>query len=137
MVEHEDLKQVGEIFRARRSEMNMTVREVENATSIRAGYLTAIEEGRVEKTLSAVYLHGFLKQYANFLGLDVDKLKQEFPAAFKAPAEKHEFDYGIGTLEMRGSMGGGVKWLPNLMWGGLSVVVLVVAYYLAKALGVL
>jgi hypothetical protein len=45
--------------------------------------------------------------------------------------------YGIGTLEVRGSMGGGVKWLPNLIWASVTVVVIVGAYYLAKYLGVI
>jgi hypothetical protein len=33
-------------------------------------------------------------------------------------------------------MGGGVKWFPNLIWAGIAAVVIVVAWYLAKYLGV-
>ncbi|MEK7339558.1 MAG: hypothetical protein AABZ92_02450, partial [Verrucomicrobiota bacterium] len=49
----------------------------------------------------------------------------------------NEFSYGIGTLEVRGSMGGGIKWLPNLLWVAVAAFVLVIAWYLAKFLGVL
>ena len=73
----------------------------------------------------------------NYLGLDVDKIIEEHPKVFNMASEKHEFDYGIGTLEMRNSMTGGVKWLPNLLWAGAAVVILVVAWQLAKYLGLL
>jgi cytoskeletal protein RodZ len=136
MATSEDMKKVGEILRARRNEMNMSIKEAENATSIRANHLEAIEQGRSDEHLSSIYVNGFMKQYANHLGLDVSKLKTEFPNAFKVKPEKHEFDYGIGTLEMRGSVNGGVKWFPNLLWAGISVVVLVIAYYFAKYVGV-
>lgn len=137
MATSEDMKKVGEIFRARRSELNMSIKEAENATSIRANHLEAIEQGRSDEHLSSIYVNGFIKQYANHLGLDVNKLKVEFPNAFKVNPEKHEFDYGIGTLEMRGSISGGVKWFPNLAWAGISVAILVVAYYFAKYLDVI
>ena len=132
----EDMKKMGEIFKARRNEMNMSIREAENATSIRANHLEAIEQGRSDEHLSSIYVNGFIKQYAGHLGLDVAKLKSEFPNAFKIRPEKHEFDYGIGTLEMRGSVSGGVKWFPNLAWAGVSVVILILAYYFAKYVGV-
>lgn len=133
----EDVKQIGEMFKAKRKELNLSLKEVENSTSIRSSYIEAIEEGREDQFLSPVYMLGFLRQYANFLGLDGDKIIRENPQAFEEMGEKHEFPHGIGTLEVRGSLGGGVKWLPNLVWAAVSVVVLVIAYYLAKYLGVI
>ena len=133
----EDLKRVGNIFRSKRRDLNLSLKEVENSTSIRSGYLEAIEEGSIHQFIAAVYAIGFMKQYANFLGMDFDSIVRESPHAFKIPQEKHEFDYGIGTLEVRGSVGGGVKWFPNLLWALASAVVIVIAWYLAKYLGVL
>jgi cytoskeletal protein RodZ len=133
----EELKRVGSIFKTKRKELNLTLKEVENTTSIRSSYLEAIEEGQIYQFISGVYALGFIKQYGNFLGVDVDHMMQEHPHAFRVPAEKHEFSYGIGTLEMRGSLGGGVKWLPNLLWAGAAALLLVAAWYLAKFLGVL
>ncbi|MBS0649758.1 MAG: helix-turn-helix domain-containing protein [Verrucomicrobia bacterium] len=133
----EELKRVGAMFKSKRKELNLTLKEVENSTSIRSSYLEAIEEGRIQQFISGVYALGFMKQYANFLGIDMDTMIRENPQIFRMPAEKHEFSYGIGTLEVRGSMGGGVKWLPNLLWAGAAALVLVVAWYLAKFLGVI
>ncbi|MES2344692.1 MAG: helix-turn-helix domain-containing protein [Chlamydiota bacterium] len=134
---NDDIKKVGVLLKAKRKELHLSLKEVENSTSIRASYLESIEEGRVSEFISSVYALGFMKQYAVFLGIDTDKMMEQHPLAFKMPAEKHEFSYGIGTLEVRGSMGGGVKWFPNLLWAGFSVVVIVIAWYAARYLGVL
>ncbi len=133
----EEQKRLGDIIRSKRKELNLSLKEVENATSIRSSYLEAIEDGSITDLIAGIYAQGFLKQYASFLGMEVEQLVKDNPAAFRMPGEKHEFTYGIGTLEVRGSQGGGVKWFPNLLWAGLSAVVLVVAWYVAKALGVL
>jgi len=132
----EELQRLGEVFRVKRKDMNLSLKEVENATSIRAGYLEAIEDGKIAQFLSGIYAQGFMKQYAIFLGMDLEQLIRDNPAAFRVVGEKHDFAYGIGTLEVRGSMGGGVKWLPNLLWAGAAAIVLVAAWYLAKFLGI-
>ncbi len=133
----DERKDVGELLKEKRAELNLTFKEAENATSIRAGYLEAIENGSIDQFVSGVYAQGFMKQYAAYLGFDVDRLVREYPHAFRIAAEKHEFSYGIGTLEMRGNMGGGVKWVPNLLWTGLIVSLLVLAWYLMRFLGLL
>ncbi|MBI2743333.1 MAG: helix-turn-helix domain-containing protein [Chlamydiales bacterium] len=133
----EELKRVGALLKGKRKELNLSLKEVENSTSIRSSYIEAIEEGQIQQHVAGVYAMGFMRQYSSFLGLDTEKIMKEHPHAFKVPAEKHDFSYGIGTLEVRGSMGGGVKWFPNLVWAGASALVLVVAWYLAKYLGVI
>lgn len=132
----EELKRIGDMIRDRRKELNLSLKEVENGTSIRSTYLQAIEDGSIGQQISGVYANGFMKQYAIFLGMDVEQLIRENPTLFRVPGEKHDFSYGIGTLEVRGSMGGGVKWLPNLIWASIGLIVLVGAYYFAKFLGV-
>jgi cytoskeletal protein RodZ len=131
----EGIKKMGESFRKKREEMSLTLKEVENATSIRMMYLQAIEEGRVQQFLSTVYALGFIRQYASFLGFDQDKLGKDYPEAFRMPTEKQDFAYGIGTLEARGSPQGGVRWLPNLVWSVGVVFVGVAAWYFGKLIG--
>jgi len=126
---------LGNCFRSKREEMNLTLKEVENATSIRTLHLQAMEEGKVHQFLSTVYVQGFIKQYAQFLGLDLDILTKEYPEAFRLVAEKQEFSYGIGTLEMRGNPNGSIRWIPNLMWGILFVALGIAAWYFGKWVG--
>lgn len=133
----EEIKHCGELFRKRREEMRLSLKEVENATSIRVKFLQAIEEGRIRENISGVYALGFTKQYANFLGFNLEKMIREFPATFKIPSQKHEFSFGIGTLEMRGSVGGGIKWLPNLLWGLAGCAILFFILYIIKIIGIL
>ena len=125
------MKTLGETFKIRRKEMNISLKEAENATSVRASYLSAIEEGDVSKMISPVYAQGFVKQYAIFLGMDSEKIAKDYPLIFNRH-ESQEFSYGIGTLEVRGNPGAGVKWFPNAIWVLLTVAVLVAAWYLSR-----
>lgn len=127
---------IGELFKQKRQEMNLSLKEIENATSIRVAHLQAIEEGDMSKLISPVYAQGFVRQYATYLGIDADKVIKDYAPQFQRP-DPQDFAYGIGTLEMRGNPGGGVKWLPNLVWILISVGVVVGAWYLARYLEVL
>lgn len=128
---NEELKNIGDVFRQRRKEMNLSLKEAENATSIRMSYLQAIEEGAVNKLISPVYARGFVKQYAAFLGVDGEQIVREHPEIFSR-FEAQEFSYGIGTLEVRGNPGAGVKWFPNAIWIVAFIVILVLGWYFAR-----
>lgn len=130
MIAKDEMKSIGEIFKQRRKEMNISLKEAENATSIRINYLKSIEEGEMDKLISPVYAQGFVKQYASFLNLDGENIIREYPLAFSRP-EAQEFSYGIGTLEVRGNPGAGVKWFPNALWIVLSVMVVLFSWYIA------
>jgi cytoskeletal protein RodZ len=121
----------GEVFKKRRKELNLSLKEVENGTSIRMAYLQAIEDGETEKLISPVYAQGFVRQYAHFLGVDGDAIVRDHPEVFNK-REAQEFAYGIGTLEMRGNPGASVKWMPNALWMAAFAILLAIGYYLAK-----
>lgn len=131
----DSLKKIGEIFKERRTERNISLKEVETATSIRINYLKAIEEGELFNVISHVYAQGFIKQYAQFLGLDGNRIiKEQLPIK---EAMKHDFAYGLGTLEIRPTAGHGMKWVPSFAWIFVGLGVMVAAWLLAKYLGVL
>ncbi len=131
----QDLKGIGDMLRSRRKEMNLSLKDVENSTSIRSGYLQAIEEGQMERLISPIYAQGFAKQYAIFLGLDGERLIADSQDIFKKNIQQ-DFAYGIGTLEPRGNHGAGVKWMPGSFWIAAFFVLMVIAYYAAKMLEV-
>jgi cytoskeletal protein RodZ len=130
------MKSVGDLLRQRRKEMNLSLKEAENATSIRMVYLQSLEDGEMHKLISPIYAQGFFKQYAAFLGMDGEQIVRENPSVFNRP-EVQEFAYGIGTLEGRGNPGAGVKWFPNALWVFAFVMVLILAWYFARLLGVI
>lgn len=130
------MKKIGDLFKQRRQEMQISLKDAENSTSIRMVYLQAIEDGELQKLISPIYAQGFVKQYAVLLGLDGDSIIRDNPEIFNR-TQPQEFAYGIGTLEFRGNPGGSVKWFPNAMWIGVVVLILVVAWYFAKFLEVI
>jgi cytoskeletal protein RodZ len=99
-------------------------------------YLQAIEDGDGTRLISPVYAQGFVKQYAIYLGLDGEQLVQQHPEIFNKPENQH-FDYGIGTLEKRGSPGAAVSSMPNAVWGALFIGLLLTAWVLARYLDLL
>lgn len=127
----EDFASIGDICKQRRKEMNLSLKEVENATSIRMNYLQAIEEGEMHKLISPIYAQGFTKQYASFLGLDGEQLVLTNKELFNKSGTQ-DFSYGIGTLEVRGNPGAGIKWLPNAMWLAAFAFVGVLAWLTAR-----
>lgn len=133
----DDFKALGNYLKNQRIAKNLSLKEVENATSIRSTYLEHIEEGRTKELVSSVYALGFMKQYASFLGVDVEAIMKENPQAFKLPIEKHEFAYGIGTLEMRNPQAKPSKGMPiGLILGALPIVV-ALFWGIGKLLGLL
>ncbi|NGX43734.1 MAG: hypothetical protein K940chlam7_02034 [Chlamydiae bacterium] len=132
----DELVTLGETLKQKRKERNLSLKEVENATSIRMNFLKSIEEGECHKLISPVYAQGFVRQYTTFLGVDGEAILREHPELFNRQ-ELQDFSYGIGTLEKRGNPGSGVKWVPNALWVGVFVLVLFGAWYLARFLEVI
>lgn len=130
-----DLRGLGLMFKNKREEMHLSLKEIENATSIRMPYLQAIEEGNAEKLLSGVYVLGFIKQYANFLGIDAEKIIKQNPRAFMFSSVQPDFDYGIGTLDVRSPRSSLEKKRSNAIWMGVGTAVIFLAWLFAKFLG--
>lgn len=61
---------LGDILRQEREKQNLTIKDIENGTSIRTLYISAIEEHNYDVLPGEVYLKGFIKTYANYLNLD-------------------------------------------------------------------
>lgn len=133
----DERKNLGERLKQKREEMRVSLKEAETATSIRGHFLQAIEEGKILSVISPVYAQGFVRQYAAYLGFDPEVIMRENPDLMIRSKKDPEFAYGIGTLEMRGNPGSGIKWLPNAMWIGVVALTLLLAWFAAKALEVI
>jgi cytoskeletal protein RodZ len=72
---------LGERFRAAREERGLTLSEVGEQLRIRSVYLAAIEEENWKAIGAPVYIRGFLRTYARFLGLDPEEAVGEFNSA--------------------------------------------------------
>lgn len=71
---------IGERLEEARKRKGISLREAAEATKIRSDYLASMEDNSFKINLPAIYLRGFLKNYARFLGLDPQKIITDFDA---------------------------------------------------------
>jgi cytoskeleton protein RodZ len=69
---------VGTILRRTRTRHEIELSEVEAATRIRCRYLRAIEDEEWDVLPAGVYRRGFIRTYASFLGLDGERLVEDY-----------------------------------------------------------
>ncbi len=79
---------IGNILRKEREKQKLSIRDVENETSIRTVYIDAIEKGEYDKLPGEVYAKGFIKNYGNFLKLNGEELVRQFVAEISAVANE-------------------------------------------------
>lgn len=70
------LEALGSLLRQTREARGLTLTEVANDTFIRCQYLQALEEADLSRLPEPVYVQGFLKRYADYLGLDGETLSR-------------------------------------------------------------
>jgi cytoskeletal protein RodZ len=64
------MEAIGQILQEAREQLGLTLDQVERSTRIRRARLEALEEGDFGSLPSRVQVQGFLRNYAEFLGLD-------------------------------------------------------------------
>jgi cytoskeleton protein RodZ len=69
---------IGEVLKRTRIRRKLDIRTVEQEIKIRAKYLRALENEEWETLPGPAYAKGFLRTYAQFLGLDGDTLVEEY-----------------------------------------------------------
>ena len=74
--------EIGNALRTARERQGLELGAVERETRIRERYLAALEEERFELLPARAYAKGFLRGYAEFLGLDGRLIVAEFNARF-------------------------------------------------------
>ena len=84
---------IGQVLETARKERGLTLEEVEHATKIRKRYLVGLEREDYGVLPDTVYARGFLKTYANYLGLDGEELSREFKDRRK-PRRERGISYG-------------------------------------------
>lgn len=114
-------KSIGASLRDRRLELGISFEEIVARTRIRQSYLEALEREEFESFPGDAYLKGYLKGYAECLGLDAQQLLAALPK--KAPTSPHSNLVETASLS---SLGGGSPRSPLLSRGGLLLTVLLI-----------
>ncbi len=72
------MKTIGEILREKREEKKYTIKEISSFTNISPNYIKAIENNEFSVLPSDTYVIGFIRNYAEFLGLNKEELVQSY-----------------------------------------------------------
>ena len=84
------MEKIGEVLAKARLQKNITLQDAENDTKIRVKYLNALEADDFAVIPGRVYVVGFLRTYAKYLGLDDQKLVAIYQAENKLAALQME-----------------------------------------------
>ena len=79
---------VGEVLKARRDEKGLSLAQVHEATKIAPQTLAALEENRFDAFPNKVYARAFIRDYANFLGLDGAELADSYESEVEVSVEE-------------------------------------------------
>lgn len=85
------MTKIGEYLRSAREERKIPLAQVARDTRVNERYLSAIEAGEFSRLPAAAYAKGFIRIYAEYLGLDPKPLLEQFtrerPGAARSPLD--------------------------------------------------
>ena len=89
---------IGDLLRRERERQNLSIKDIEKATSIRALYIDAIEKGEYKTLPGEVYAKGFVRNYANYLKLNANEIVNAFNEEMH-PQEELQESAGFSSAE--------------------------------------
>ncbi|HKI86540.1 MAG TPA: helix-turn-helix domain-containing protein, partial [Thermoanaerobaculia bacterium] len=105
----------------------VALRDISDETKISLRYLEALESNRFDVLPAQVFVRGFLRQYARFVGLDADEAVNAFLTASRA--EVVDSDESGETEEPKSTQRGmgGRGWLLGLIVASVAAVMVLAA----------
>ena len=126
---------IGDALKEARRRAGLDIRTVEERTKIRTRYLRALEAEEWATLPGHAYVKGFLRTYANLLGLDAEALVDEYRRTEEGP-QASPVPLGEGVLQARRRFRdpGDFKGPPSRLWLLAGVVVVVAGILLVLGL---
>lgn len=114
-------KRPGDILRQIREQQGLTIELASRQAGIKAAVLSAIESGETEE-IPSVYLRGYIRNYARFLGVESDELEAQMGDVKGA-------DPGVRTIFTANTKRhGGEKWLKASSYLAASALIATLAW---------
>jgi cytoskeletal protein RodZ len=117
------MEEIGRKLKNRRERLGLTLEEVERSTRIRTNRLEALEAGEFDTLPSEVQLRGFLRNYADFLGLEPGEILASYDTT-RGGERKHRLQLLQSQSQSRrtlGTGGPGRRSITELLLSGLIV----------------
>jgi|SRR5215212_886927 len=133
------MPEIGSTLREARMRARIDITEVEQATKIRAKYLRALENEEWGLLPGPTFIKSFLREYADYLGLDARTLVEEYKVRYERPSE-HELAPISPKLgrDRRGGGGAGYRAprvAPRWLIVGGALVLIVIVLGIVGSLG--
>ena len=114
-------QELGALLKTKRTEKNIAIGEVAERLKFSAKQIESLESGDYKGLPEPIFIKGFIKTYARFLGLDIDQitvlLNEAFPSQVTAIASTSpaaESQNGLNFQDQKKSKSF-PKWLPLLV----------------------
>lgn len=111
------------------------ITEVEQATKIRAKYLRALENEEWNLLPGSTFIKSFLREYADYLGVDARTLVEEYKLRYERPSEQELAPISPQLRRDRRPGGGSGGIAPRWLIVGAVLVLVVVALGIVGSLG--
>jgi cytoskeletal protein RodZ len=98
---HGPRETVADLVRRARKDFGQDLRTVAEVLRIRLAYLEAIESGDFDRLPGTTYAVGFLRTYADYLGLDGEEIVERFKAETQAAERRSELIFPEPVAEGR------------------------------------
>ncbi|MDP9312520.1 MAG: helix-turn-helix domain-containing protein [Chloroflexota bacterium] len=124
------MSQLGARFREARETRGLTLAQAAAGTRILPRYLQALEEGDLEQLPGDVYARGFIRNYAQFLGVPADELLHYYRQERGTPTDRIRVMPAAVPPRTRSCL------MPSAFFSFFSILVLLgVLYWIANVAG--
>lgn len=114
------MQTIGERLEEARKRKGISIREAAEATKIRSDYLHKFESNQFDLNLAEIYVRGFLRTYALYLGLPAEKVINDYSALGRSQTKQRQpsreiygrMDLSIASAEERAAEKGAAKEEP-------------------------
>ena len=132
------MKNIGLKLKDKREENGLSIEEVAEDLKMRTSQISSIEEGKTEDFKDVFYLKYFIRDYAKYLGLDSERILDEFneylfDMTSKIPIElikeaKKDKNENNDTISPYTKESSKIK-VPKIIIGLAAIVILIVVGY--------
>ena len=132
------MKNIGLKLKDKREENGLSIEEVAEDLKMRPSQISSIEEGKTEDFKDVFYLKYFIRDYAKYLGLDSERILDEFneylfDMTSKIPIElikeaKRDKNENNDTISPYTKESSKIK-VPKIIIGLVAIVILIVVGY--------
>lgn len=120
------MSSIGNILRTERETQGRTLTEVSKAVYIKTKYLSALEEENFAAIPGEVYVKGFIRAYASYLGMD----GEELVAQYDGPSESILLQKESPTAVTEGGKGRRRRRRKAVSWPEITIIVGVILFIL-------